>query len=181
MKHTAAQVFKSTMSVLSSEVARVMLEATAVASMLDALEEKLAVIRTVCEQERIIAEAAMGEVLSELWTLVGGNKVKLLQLGQHLDILRNIDWYRGLSVAHVVATMETLMRVEAELGELRSKLSMPALADDGIPIEVHIASIEHSARRLNKDKLRARGGTAYTNYGREGGDGGGQQALIDAL
>lgn len=152
------------MSVLSTEVARVMVGATTVASMLDALEEKLAVIRTVCEHERIVTETALGEVLSELWTLVGGNKVKLQQLGRHVDILRNVDWYRSLSVAHVVATTETLLRVEAELSELREKLSTPALADDAIPIEVHIASIERSARRLHEGKMRGPPDVAHAAY-----------------
>ncbi|KAI0755775.1 hypothetical protein C8Q74DRAFT_1210495 [Fomes fomentarius] len=163
--HTAAQMFKFTMSALSTEVARVILEATTVASRLDTLEEKLSVIRAVCEQERLIAEAAMDEVLSQLWTLVGGNKVKLQQLGKQVDILRNVDWYRSLSVAHVVATTETLLRVESELGELRDKLSAPSLAGDTIPIEVHITSIERSARRLHEDKLKARSDSNHATYG----------------
>lgn len=149
-------MFKSTMTVLSTEVARVIFEATATASKLDALEEKLSMIRAVCEQEKLLVEAALGEVLSQLWTVVGGNKAQLRHLGQQVDILRNVDWYCTLSVAHVVATTETLLHIEAELGELRDKLSAPALSGDAIPIEVHIASIERSAKRLNEDKLRAR-------------------------
>lgn len=155
-RHTATQMFRSTMTVLSSEVARVIIESTTVASRLDKLEEKLSIIRAVSEQEKLLTEAALGEVLSELWTVVGGNKAKLRHLGQQIDILRNVDWYRTLSVAHVVATTETLLQIEAELGELRNKLSAPELAGDTIPIGVHIASIERSARRLDEVKVRAR-------------------------
>ncbi len=144
------------MTVLSSEVAKVILDSATITSRLDLLEEKLSTIRAVSEQEKLLTEAALGEVLSELWTVVGGNKVKLRHLGQQIDILHNVDWYRTLSVAHVVATTETLLHIEAELGELRNKLSAPELAGSTIPIEVHIASIERSARRLDEVKMRAR-------------------------
>lgn len=165
---TAGQMFTSVMSVLSSEVARVIIEATAVASALDRLEEKLHNIRTLSQQALTVTEAAVGDVLSELWTVVGGNRVRLHRLTQQVDILRNVDWYRSLSVAHVVATTEILLTIEAELSELRDKLNAPALTQDTIPLEVHIASIERGAKRLNEGKLRIRA-DAGRLYGTSGG------------
>ncbi|KAI0690830.1 hypothetical protein C8T65DRAFT_551759, partial [Cerioporus squamosus] len=148
VKETATEMFKGAMRVLSSEVARVIFEATAVASRLDALEEKLFTIRALCQEEMVVMEAAVGEVLSQLWTIVGGNRSKLQHLGNQAEILRNVEHYRSLSVSHVVATTEALLKIEAELSELRDKLMAPDLSDDVIPIEVHIASIERSAKRL---------------------------------
>ncbi len=155
-KATAVQMFQSTMSVLSTQISRVMFEAAHVNARLDALEEKLSLIRSLSEHEMTVTTTALGEVLSELWTFVGGNRARLSVIGRQVDILRNVDWYRGLSVAHVVATTETLVTVEAQLSELRDKLATPDLAGNVIPIEVHIASIERTARRLQEDRLKIR-------------------------
>ncbi len=145
------------MSVLSTEIARVMLEANAVLARLDALEENLYNIRAICEQEMIVTKAALDELLSQLWTILGGNKTQRQELSRQAEILANVEWYRALSVSHVVATTETLSAVEAELSELRDKLSAPELVGDAIPLEVHIASIEHSAQRINEERIKVRG------------------------
>ncbi|KAI0712372.1 hypothetical protein C8Q76DRAFT_769000 [Earliella scabrosa] len=165
-KLTASNMFTGTMAVLASEVTRVMLDATTVASKLDALEEKLVIIRAICQQEMTLAEGALGDVLSELWSALGGNKTKLQRLAQQVDILRNVDWYRSISVAHIVATTESLLVIEAELSELRDKLSAPELTGDAIPIEVHIASIERGARRIQEEKLKVKmDPSRYTDVG----------------
>ncbi len=153
----ATRMFRSTMTVLSSEVACVMLEATTTASKLDSLEEKLYVLRTLCEEELIITNAAIGDLLSELWTVLGGNRAKRQGLEHQVDILQNVDWYRSVSMAHVVATTHTLLAMEAELGQLRDKLTAPEVPEDVIPLEVHIASIQRSANRINEGKLKIRG------------------------
>lgn len=144
------------MTTLASEVARVILDATTVASSLDVLEEKLSIIRSLCEQEMVLNKSSLSDVLSELWTALGGNKDRLYHLTNQVEILRNVDWYRSLSVAHVVATTEVLLTLEAELSELRDKLSAPELIGDAIPIEVQIASIERGARRIKEEKLKTR-------------------------
>ncbi len=154
---TATQLFRSSMTVLSAEVARVIIDATSTAARLDTLEEKLYIIRSLCEQEMLLTQTAVGEVLSELWTALGGNRAKLQHLEQQVDVLRNVDWYRALSVSHVASTTATLEAIEAELSELRDKLASPALAGDTIPLEVHIASIERGARRIQERKLQTRG------------------------
>ncbi|TFK82791.1 hypothetical protein K466DRAFT_499650, partial [Polyporus arcularius HHB13444] len=154
---TATDMFQNGMTVLSTEVTRVIVEATTVASKLDTLEEKLYMIRMLCEQELVVTRDAVGDLLSELWTLIGGNRAKLQALSEQVEVLRNVDWYRSLSVAHVVATTETLLGVEAELSALREKLTGPDCASDIIPLEVHLASIERSARRISAGKLKAHG------------------------
>ncbi|PIL29459.1 hypothetical protein GSI_08401 [Ganoderma sinense ZZ0214-1] len=156
VRDTAVAMFRSMMTSLASEVTRVILDATTVASSLDALEEKLSIIQSLCEQEMVLTKSNLSNVLSELWTALGGNKDKLYHLTNQVEILRNMDWYRSLSVAHVVATTEILLTLEAELSELRDKLSTPELIGDVIPIEVQIASIERGARRIKEEKLKTR-------------------------
>ncbi|PIL23152.1 transporter [Ganoderma sinense ZZ0214-1] len=156
VRETAVAMFRSTMTSLALEVTRVILDATAVAASLDALEEKLSIIRSLCEQEMVLTKSNLSDVLSELWSTVGGNKDKIYHLTNQVEILRNVDWYRSLSVAHVVATTEILLTLKAELSELRDKLNTPELIGDAIPIEVQIASIERGARRIKEEKLKTR-------------------------
>ncbi|KAI0700647.1 hypothetical protein C8T65DRAFT_580132, partial [Cerioporus squamosus] len=157
---TATQMFRSSMTVLSAEVAQVIIEATSTAARLDALEEKLYMICLSCEQEMLLTQTAIGKVFSELWTVLGGNRAKLQQLEQQVEVLRSVDYYRMQSVIHVatVSTCPNLNTVLTSLlSQLRDKLASPALVGDAIPLEVHIASIERGARRISERKLQVRG------------------------
>ncbi|RDX43288.1 hypothetical protein OH76DRAFT_1422019 [Lentinus brumalis] len=49
-----------------------------------------------------------------------------------------------------------LLTMEAELSELRSRLSAPQIAGETVPLEVHIACIERSARRIQEEKFKLR-------------------------
>ncbi|OJT14957.1 hypothetical protein TRAPUB_8487 [Trametes pubescens] len=153
IRQTLGRTFESSLNVLSSEVARVILETTYFTGRMDALEERLATIHALCERENFVTAAAWDSLLSELWSMLGGNCDKKSSLNQQLFVLENVGRYRSLAVAHVAATSEALAMIEADLSELREKLAAPGLVDD-IPIEVHLASIERSARRLKEEKLK---------------------------
>ncbi|KAI0738564.1 hypothetical protein C8Q80DRAFT_1113433 [Daedaleopsis nitida] len=151
---TTIELLISIMSTLSSDVAETFVGFTAVASSLDTLEEKLHSIRALTHQERVVIEGAVGDLLSKLWTIVGGNKAKLHQLHQRVDVLHAAEWYQTHSLAHIVATTETLLTIEVELSELRDKLSAPELVKGSISLEVHIASVERRVKRLSEGKLK---------------------------
>ncbi|KAI0373850.1 hypothetical protein BV20DRAFT_936924 [Pilatotrama ljubarskyi] len=153
---TMVEMFLSSLSVLATEVTSVVLEANDAATHLDLLQERLSTIHLLCEQEYFVTSAAKGALLAQLWTFLGGNRDVLYHLENQAEVLRHVDLYRRISVAHVTATTEILLTVEAELTEIRDKLNAPRLSGGGIPLEVHLASIERTTRRLHDARLKVR-------------------------
>ncbi|KAI0650957.1 hypothetical protein C8Q79DRAFT_998672 [Trametes meyenii] len=166
VEEALGRTFHSSLSVLSVEVARVILEITRFTGLLDALDERLAAIHALCEVNNVLTTTAKDALLAELWTVLGGNRAKVFELNQQLMVLENVSHYRSLAAAHVAATTETLATIEADLAELRVKLAAPGIVED-VPVEVHITSIERSARRLKEEKLRIDGSTGGYEYGVE--------------
>ena len=139
------------MSVVTAEAAKTM-------TTLGILEEHLSRIQSLCVEESQSTGTAHTKILSELWTKLGGNQDKLLGLERRISVLQNVDGYRRLAIAHVAATMQTLMAVEEELSQLVQRLNTPGIAGNDIPIEVHVASIHLGVQRLKEEKLRVRVG-----------------------
>ena len=95
--------------------------------------------------------------LSELWTVLGGNRDKLENFASHQSMLSDIDSYRKQARAHVSSTLTYLLELSADLDNLRDRISRPALINDDtfIPIEVHLDTIRMGVQRLEAGRKRA--------------------------
>lgn len=138
------------MNVLSEQVARVTIHATNCLARLDRLEEAMATIHDVLVKEDLVIHSTRDRIAGELWSKFGGNKETLRIHEMHIKLLSGVHSYRINALNHVVATMRTLEAIDADLSELRGKLSAPDALRIGevIPLEVHLASIESSVRTL---------------------------------
>ena len=119
------------------------------------LEEHLMVLHEVTHRDNKDLTAAQEEVLAELWTWLGGNKRKLKKMDLNLDLLKNVEKYRKKGLAHIVATLETLNTLDADMEELRTRVAAPDIVGDKIPIEVHVKSIKAGIERLKEGQMRA--------------------------
>ncbi|KAI0714474.1 hypothetical protein C8T65DRAFT_521727, partial [Cerioporus squamosus] len=143
-------VFQSGLDVLASEVAGVQEDAALVIAALDALdalEDGLSVIQSLSEHEYLSTGSDVAGSPS-FWSVFTGGTPEHQQLAQRLGVLENIDSYRRRSVAYVAATAQTLVVLKADVSQLHKKLVASHSSIGKLPIEVHIASIERSARRL---------------------------------
>ncbi|KAI1788018.1 hypothetical protein LXA43DRAFT_841183, partial [Ganoderma leucocontextum] len=137
------RTFQYSTNILSSEVVRLLLETAAFTEKLDVLDGQLTAVRSLCEQERAATPARDG-LLMELWTYLGGNRA---MAAQQLIVLEKVDRHQALAVGQVAIVMDVLIAIEADLAELREKLMAP-VSVNGLPIEVHIVSIDMGTRRL---------------------------------
>ncbi|PIL37503.1 hypothetical protein GSI_01197 [Ganoderma sinense ZZ0214-1] len=119
---------------------------------LDRLEDRLSTIYQLNLQEAFATNAAINDLLWELWTILGGNQDKLRDLRTRAQVLKDVERYRAVAVAYVAAAGHTLQGVEAELQALRDRLVEYVADSQEIPVEVHLASIERTIRRLREDK-----------------------------
>lgn len=160
---TLARIFGSSTSILANEVTNILVEAAKTVTALDILENHLVRIHAVSVDDDILMATAIDNVLSELWTKLGGNGQRLRDLERRARVLKNLDEYRRRAVSHVALTMQTLVGIEEELNQLTRKLRHDEANEDfSLPLEVHIASIDGGVRRLREERMKVYAGATVT-------------------
>ena len=149
------EMFLLSMDNIDTHMVRLRGEAEISMGHLMRLEEHLMVLHEVTHRDNKELTAAQEDVLAELWTWLGGNKPKLRKMNHNLDLLKNVEVYRKKALAHVVATLQTLHTLDADMEELRTRVAAPDIVGDKIPIEVHIKSIKAGVDRLKEGQTRA--------------------------
>jgi len=149
------EAFLMSMDNIGSHMVRLRTEAEISMGHLLRLEEHLMVLHEVAHRDNKDLTAAQEEVLAELWTKLGGNKGRLRKMDLNLELLKNVEGYRRKALAHVVATLQTLHTLDADMEELRTRVAAPEIVGDRIPIEVHVKSIKAGVERLKQGQIRA--------------------------
>ena len=142
---------------VEDEIHRLISEAQALLLILQNLEDRLDVIHGIAVRDDIHAQSSKAEVLSQIWTMVGGNRGKLGKFDSELRLLRQVDSYRRSAIAHVSGTMVKLQGIGTELEELRERVGgVELLEGSGVPLSVHIENIELGVERLEKSRDKAK-------------------------
>ncbi|TEB25146.1 hypothetical protein FA13DRAFT_1738562 [Coprinellus micaceus] len=150
------ETFGDAMNVLSDHLARIILEVETNTQNLDALDEKLNTLRSIVSREDSSVSADREELLSYLWTKLGGNRKDLKNFNRNLKMLSDLGNYRKAAQARVVATLHTLERVSQDMEDMRERVAAPNLAGSTIAPEVHMKSIRKGLERLEEGRKRAR-------------------------
>jgi DNA repair ATPase RecN len=150
------ETFTEAMNVLSTAMQRLILEAEVNLANLDKLEERLSTLHELVSREDSSLSSAKSELLSELWTKLGGNRRALRGFDDHLTLLRNLGMYRKKALAHVVAALQTLQGMSSDMEDIRERVAAPELTGSKIPVEVHMKSIRGGLERLKEGRVRAR-------------------------
>ncbi|KAI9743506.1 MAG: hypothetical protein M1818_002819 [Claussenomyces sp. TS43310] len=144
--------------IVEQEISKLIVEAQALLMVLTNLEDRLDVIYGVVTQDGEHARAKKEEILSELWTMVGGNRGKLSKMDRQLNLLHHVGVYRRTAYAHVVSTIVRLQAIGAGLEDLRERVGAPEAARDRVyvPLSVHLESIQQGVERLELSRADAR-------------------------
>ena len=144
--------------VVEEEIHKLIAEAQAVLRVLNHLEDRLDVIHGIATRDDVHAKQSKEEILSYLWTMVGGNRGKLHQMDRQLQLLEQVGVYRKTAYAHVSGTILRLQEMGAGLEDLRERVAAPELLRDRaeIPLSVHIESIQRGVERLEMGRYNAR-------------------------
>lgn len=101
--------------------------------------------------------------LSQLWTLLGGNRSVLGRYESQLALLNDLAGYRGKAMAHVRVSLMRLEKMQTDLEDLRDHMARPGvLAEagmEGLPLEVQMDTIRRGVERLKNSMEKARGVT----------------------
>ncbi|KAI0364225.1 hypothetical protein BV20DRAFT_920104, partial [Pilatotrama ljubarskyi] len=145
---TLVRAFQASMEGFSSQISVLLMNVAATAQGLDRLDEHLSNASALCVQEAVVTTSAQDDLLWQLWTVLGGNRGQLRDLAHRSFLLKEVQQYRAVAVAYVAAAMQTLTGVDSDMTELRERLVASSIHEDGIPVEVHIQSIQRGLLRL---------------------------------
>lgn len=145
--------------IVEQEINSLIDEAQALLRVLQNLEDRLDVIHGITVRDDLHAQGSRAEVLSQLWTKMGGNRNNLGKFDSQLRLLGQVNTYRQSAIAHVSGTMIKLQGMGAELEELRERVGGVELlgGSRGVPLSVHIENIELGVERLEECRNRAKG------------------------
>ena len=143
---------------VEEEIIRLVTEAQALLLVLQNLEDRLDVIHGIAVRDDLYAQGSRAEVLSQLWTMLGGNRSKLGKFDSQLRLLGQVNSYRQNAIAHVSGTLVRLQGMGAELEELRERVGGVELlgGKGGVPLSVHIENIEMGVERLERERKGAK-------------------------
>ena len=144
--------------IVSQEIERLITEAQALLGVLQNLEDRLEVIHGITYRDNMHAQVSKDEILSQLWTLLGGNRAALGEYDKELSLLRQVSEYRKIAWAHVSGTILKLQAMGTELEELRERVGSAKLLRQhaDIPLAVHLESIRLGVERLEQGRKGAR-------------------------
>lgn len=144
--------------VIEEEINRLIDEAQALLIILQNLEDRLDVIHGITIRDNQHAQFSKDEVLSQLWTILGGNRSKLGKFNSQLKLLLQVGMYRQTAFAHVAGTLVRLQAMGSELEELRERVGGAELLRDkaDIPLSVHIENIQLGVERLELGRGRTK-------------------------
>ncbi|TQV96270.1 hypothetical protein V2A60_003306 [Cordyceps javanica] len=150
-------------TLVSERIAALLLEAQAVLRLLTKAEDHLSLIYEVSSRSAAALSSRRDEILWNVWTLVGGNARRLGHLSRQLALLRRVDAQRSSAVAQVSALVLELEAIQAGLGDLRDRVAEPGVLRDGgspaaagLPLTIHIETIDRGVERLEAARRRIR-------------------------
>lgn len=144
--------------IVEEEIKNLIDEAQAILMVLTNIEDRLDTIHGIATRDDMHTKALKEEILSELWTMVGGNRNKINKMDRKLNLLQQVGVYRKTAYAHVSGTIIRLQAMGAGLEDLRERVASPELLKDriDIPLSVHIESITKGVERLEQSRIQAR-------------------------
>lgn len=159
MEGTIWQQYTEHTRAVENEINRLIDEAQALLGVLRNLDDRLDVIHGVAVRDNLHAQGSKEEVMSQLWTMLGGNRKVLGKFESQMTLLNQVNLYRQTAIAHVAGTMLKLQAMGAELEELRERVGTVELVGErkGVPLSVHIETIELGVERLEQRRNWARG------------------------
>jgi hypothetical protein len=163
------------------EITRLIETAQALLLVLQNLDERLGTIYEIATNDGHTISDRQDELLSSLWTTLGGNRRDVKANDKSLNLLSNINAYRKKAVIHVSETLLKLQEIQAELENLREGVAAPELLGyrSDVPLEVHIDTIGKGVERLQVSRgehMRVQGDT-YKRLMRGGEEAEGRREL----
>ncbi|KAF1914374.1 hypothetical protein BDU57DRAFT_519345 [Ampelomyces quisqualis] len=140
------------------EIGSLIRTAQALLAVLTNMDERLDTIYSIAMGDDIAIRKKQDELLSHLWTKLGGNSVSVKANNRKLNLLENVSIYRRRALKHVSETLLKLQGIQAELETLHEGVSAPDVLGyrDSLPVAYHVDLIQRGVERLSAARGDAR-------------------------
>ncbi|CAG8624666.1 10529_t:CDS:2 [Ambispora leptoticha] len=145
------QAYDQMMGLMEGDLKRMILAGQDILGSLTDLDEMLVGIHELTAKEASLQKIERHKLLAELWSYLGGNRVKKHIFQENLQLLQDLDRQRRHAVAQIQTTLYSLTSFLLDLEELREQVMKPSLI--GMPIEVHIENVGKGIERLKSSKV----------------------------
>ena len=137
---------------IQDEIHDLIMQAQVLLDVLENLDARMDYIGDVAIRDGIKTQGNKEELLAFLWTKLGGNRSSVARIEGQLNLLRDVSTYRRLATAHVAGTIVKLQDIQANLQDLRERVTEPELVGVGneLPLEMHIYQIGLGVERLER-------------------------------
>jgi hypothetical protein len=143
-------------SAVEEQILSLINEAHVLLEVLDNLDGRLDLIASIATRDGVKVENGREQLLSQLWTKLGGSRSSVAKLDKQLSLLNNVSQYRRMAWAHVNGAMIKLMAIRDNLEDLRERVAMPETLGEVVPLEVHIENINLGIERLEQQRESGR-------------------------
>ncbi|KIY71174.1 hypothetical protein CYLTODRAFT_346431 [Cylindrobasidium torrendii FP15055 ss-10] len=148
--------FHEVMDYISVRTDKILAEGAQQINNLDQLEQYLDQLAELVAREDDSVKVERDDVLPTLWARVINPKT-VRKYERDLDLLKDLSTYRKQALIHVVTAMQTLGKMNSDIEAIRDGVALPALTPgSGIPVEVHMRSIQSGMEHLRQVTRRAR-------------------------
>ncbi|KAH4269053.1 hypothetical protein HBI04_060860 [Parastagonospora nodorum] len=158
------------------EIASLISAAQALLMVLTNMDARLDTIFSLAVNDDATISRNHDELLSHLWTKLGGNKASVKSNVKSLTLLRDVSSYRKRALTHVSQTLVKLQEIQSELEVLHDDVGRPELlgweGEGGLVFQMGVIdSTVERLRRARGESLRVEGeGVRRRINGVEGGD-----------
>lgn len=140
------EAFTAAMDTSKAALNGLILEAQVSLKNLDELCHHLYAIREVATHEDLLIVVERSELRAQLWTMLGGNRKKLLDCEERLTLLRGLGDYRTRALTHVHSALQILTSMNADAKDLQDRVATPV--DRRLPLHMHLDNIQKGVQRL---------------------------------
>ncbi|KAF2868745.1 hypothetical protein BDV95DRAFT_549091 [Massariosphaeria phaeospora] len=163
------------------DIAGLIQAAEALLQLLNHLEERLDLIADIAIRDDHSITKNREELLSLLWTKLGGNSATRKGFDKSLTLLKQVSMYRKEAIKHVGETLLKLQEISAGLETLRDGVAAPEVLGyrEEVPLTYYLDVVEKGVERLRDargESLRVEG-DSYRRAVRGGGGGADDRGL----
>ncbi|MCJ1281013.1 hypothetical protein MMC26_000331 [Xylographa opegraphella] len=135
---------------VAREVDRLIDDGMALQLTLRYLEDQLDNIYGISVRDNNKAQYSRDQILSQLWTMLGGNRSKLNKFDTELKLLEKVNTYRQSASGYVSGTLLKLQAIRSELEVMRETVGSGQV--ENVPLSVHIDTVQRGLERLQLGK-----------------------------
>jgi hypothetical protein len=151
----AATTFKQAMDFMVVDVRDLVVEGESIRQDLETLKTQLKTLSAMLHRDGAVIDKDLDVLLSSLWTMLGGNQMRVRSMQRNVSLLQKLGSYRDRARLHIENALNTLSSMHEDIRSLRRKVTAPALEGDHGRIQVQIDAIQMGARRLRQRQLEA--------------------------